>query len=76
MLEKNPLNKALADMEWQASVVDSKMKFFPRDWAKYELAKPGTQKLVLPEYLMASLQRDYAQMRGMIFWDYPRFQEI
>ena len=69
-------DNALADLKLLASVVDSKMKFYPRGWAKYDLAKPGTLKLLPPEYLMASLQLDYQQMRGMIFGEYPSFGEV
>lgn len=76
MVKTEVKDKALEDFDLLASVVESKMRFYPRGWAKYDLAKPGTLKLVPPEYLKNSLQRDYEQMRGMIFGEYPSFEEV
>ena len=42
------------------------MKFYPRKWAHYELAVPGTLKLLPPEYRWDHLQKDYASMRNMM----------
>lgn len=67
---------ALADLKLLESVVESKIRFYPRSWANYELAKPGTLKLVPPDHLMISLKRDYGAMKDMIFGDYPTFDEI
>lgn len=36
-------------------VVDFKMKFYPRVWAKYEEAVPGTLKLIPPGYAISLL---------------------
>jgi len=41
------------------TVVDFKMKFYPRAWAKYPEAIPGTLKLIPPEYRFPALISDY-----------------
>lgn len=57
-------------------VVDFKMKFYPRKWAHYELAVPGTLKLVPPEYRMDDLRKDYAAMSNMMFGEHPDFDTL
>lgn len=57
-------------------VTDFKMKFYPRKWAHYELAVPGTLKLLPPEYRMENLQKDYNSMKNMMFGEYPDFQTL
>lgn len=57
-------------------VVDFKMKFYPRKWAHYELAFPGTLKLVPPEYRMDDLRKDYESMANMMFGSYPDFDTL
>jgi hypothetical protein len=68
--------KALSDLELLKSVVYSKEQFYPRGWARYDLAKPGTMRLVPSEHHMKSLKEDYKEMRVMIFGDLPDFDEI
>jgi hypothetical protein len=46
-------------------VVEWKGQFFGSSWANYELAKPGTFKLVPPPERQAALRRDYQAMRDM-----------
>ena len=52
------------------------MKFYPRAWAKYQEATPGTLKLVPPEYRLDALVEDYTNMRDMLYGDIPSFEEI
>ena len=67
---------ALADTELLRKVVEFKRKFYPRAWARYDLAHPGDIRLMPPEHSMKPLADDYAQMHLMIFGDYPTWQEI
>ena len=67
---------ALADTELLYKVVDFKRKFYPRAWARYDLAIPGKIRLMPPEHSLKSLVSDYAQMREMIFGDYPKWEDI
>ena len=67
---------AMKSIDLLRQVVAFKMKFYPRGWAHYEDAKPGTMKLVPPDSRMATLKSDYASMREMIFGDIPLFSDI
>ncbi|BAK72758.1 nucleotidyl transferase AbiEii/AbiGii toxin family protein [Arcobacter sp. L] len=69
-------NEALADIDLLKNVVDFKQKFYPRTWAKYEEAVPGTLKLLPPEFRLDSLEKDYKAMQNMIFDKYISFDEI
>jgi hypothetical protein len=68
-------DKALKDLELLESVVIFKQKFYPRAWAKYELARPGSMKLVPVGHVLASVERDYRFMGNMIFGEIPSFEE-
>lgn len=57
-------------------VVDFKMKFYPRGWAKYQEAVPGTLKLIPPEYRFSELKADYETMRDMLYGDVPAFGTV
>jgi hypothetical protein len=67
---------ALADLALLADVVAFKQRFYSRGWAQYGQAKPGTFKLVPSVHILAAVEKDYAQMRNMIFGRYPAFDEI
>ena len=58
------------------TVVDFKMKFYPRAWAKYPEAIPGTLKLIPPEYRFPALISDYEVMKDMLYGDIPSFNTI
>jgi hypothetical protein len=58
------------------NVVSFKIQFYPSKAAKYELAKPGTLKLVPPDGLIKELADDYKKMREMIFGESPAFENI
>jgi len=68
--------QALADPELLASVVEFKQRFYPRGWARYDLAKPGTLTLVPEGHVLASVRSDYRAMENMIFGEVPDFEEI
>ena len=42
----------------------------------YELAVPGTLRLIPPEYRFAELRKDYISMANMMFGDYPDFDSL
>ncbi len=67
---------ALADLALLEDVVAFKQRFYRRPWAHYELARPGTFRLVPAEHVLAAVEKDYVQMRNMIFGRYPGFAEI
>ena len=69
-------NVALENLDLLQSVVEFKMKFYPRGWAQYELAKPGTLKLIPPEHVLAEMRKDYDAMQIMIYGEVPPFDDI
>ncbi len=72
-----PVKKsALTDISILRNVVEFKQRFYPRNWAKYELAKPGTLRLVPEGHILESVKKDYKAMRNMIYGDYPDFEKI
>ena len=69
-------DEALADLALLADVVAFKQRFYSRGWAQYDKAKPGMFKLMPSGHVLATVQKDYAQMRNMIYGRYPAFDEI
>ena len=68
--------RALADTELLTSVVEFKQRFYPRAWAKYDLAQPGTFKLMPEGHVSTSVRSDYRSMENMIFGEVPDFDEM
>ena len=59
--------EALANPDLLVAVAEHKRVFFESAWAKYELARPGTLKLVPNPARLPALEADYAKMGEMIF---------
>lgn len=76
MLNSPIVEEAMSDLKLLQEVVAFKHKFYPQSWANYEGAKKGIFKIVPEPYRVESLQKDYAQMREMIFGEYPEFDLI
>ena len=66
----------LADHALCARVVEWKGRVFARQWARYDLARPGTFRLLPAEGRLAALARDYAQMRAMFIAAPPEFDVV
>lgn len=67
---------ALRQLNLLQKVVVFKMKFYPRAWAKYEEAVPGSIKLVPSGFRLETLRKDYEGMTEMLFGKYPTFDEL
>lgn len=67
---------ALSDLALLKRVVDFKIRFYPRKWAMYEEAMPGTFKITIPEYNSSALRHDYEQMSEMIYGQRPSFETL
>lgn len=67
---------AFSRLDLLKKVVDFKMIFYPRAWAKYPEAVPGTLKLLPPEYRFAALEADYNSMQDMLYGDVPTFETV
>lgn len=69
-------DNALADNDLLTRVVDFKDKFYRCLWARYDLAKRGTMRLMPPEYNLDKLRVDYEHMQNMLFGEKPSFEDI
>ncbi len=67
---------ALADTDLLARVVAFKEKFYRTPWSHLEDAKPGTFKLVAPDYRVRELTADYDAMQEMLIGERPTLEEI
>ena len=76
-MAKSPVKeKAFARLDLLQKVVDFKMKFYPRAWARYPEAVPATLKLLPPSYRLGALQEDYSAMRNMLYGEIPSFETM
>ena len=66
----------LADTAMCLRVAEWKSRVFARKWARYELAKPGTFKLVPPEARLKNLEKDYVAMRPMFLTEPQPFEDL
>lgn len=76
MCKNGVKDKALKDPKLLEDVASFKMKFYPRGWARYDLARFGTLKLIPAEHSLGRLRKDYDDMKSMIYGEYPSFDEI
>jgi hypothetical protein len=77
MLAKGPIRaEALEDIALLGQVVRHKELFYPAAWARYDLARPGTFRLVPPDMRMPELERDYRNMGVMIVGTPPALDAI
>ena len=67
---------ALADLNLLEEVVKFKQRFYPSAWAQYDLAKPGTFKLIPSAAHLIELEKDYQSMAVMLFGKIPAFDVI
>ncbi len=68
--------RAMALSDVRQKVVDWKARFFGSAWARYDLAVPGSFRLVPAEARVDALRRDYQAMRDMYLSEPPSFDEI
>lgn len=76
MAQRPVKDAAFADLDLLRQVVAFKDRFYPAASARYDLAKPGTMRLMPPEDCLPALQADYEHMKNMIFGETPEFEEI
>ena len=76
MMQTQVKDNALADNDLLTKVVDFKDKFYRCPWARYDLAKRGTMRLMPPDYNLDKLRDDYKHMQNMLFGNKPSFEEI
>jgi Nucleotidyl transferase AbiEii toxin, Type IV TA system len=76
MATRAEISPVLLNHELRQHVADWKSKFFPSSWARYDLAKPDTFRLVPPEFRRGELEKDYLAMRPMFLKDPPPFASV
>lgn len=67
---------ALADLSLLADVVRFKEQFYRSSWARYELATPGSFRLMPTTQGRKELEADYRRMRPMFFTEPPSWANI
>ncbi len=67
---------ALANLALLRAVAAFKDRFYHRGWARYDLAVPGSIKLIPPKHVMDEVRRDYDEMRFMIFGERPQLDDM
>lgn len=68
--------EALNKLDLLKNVVTFKKQFYPSKSAQYDLASPGTLKLLPSEDLVKELAEDYKKMSEMFFGEPPAFEVI
>jgi Nucleotidyl transferase AbiEii toxin, Type IV TA system len=76
LLQHASATSMLTDHTLCARVVDWKSRVFARLWTRYDLAKPGTFRLLPAADRRVGLARDYAQMRAMFLAVPPDFEAL
>jgi predicted nucleotidyltransferase component of viral defense system len=69
-------DKALRSRDILERVIEHTTVFFPATWAHYETARPGSFRLLPKGDRLLALKGDYAQMKAMIFGEYPKWEDI
>jgi hypothetical protein len=69
-------NSAVQNTALLKAVVRFKSVFFASNRARYDLAKPGSLRLIPPAFRIRAIEDDYAQMSAMIFGAIPNLDEI
>jgi len=68
---------AFTNLKLLKDVVDFKKRFYPSAWARYDLAIPGSFKLLpATKQQINNVDRDYEDMQIMLFGEAPRFSSI
>lgn len=76
-MAQSPIKEsAFADLELLRRVVEFKSRFYPSNIARYDLAKPGTMRLMPPDNCIQTLSEDYVEMTDMIFGEHPEFEQM
>lgn len=68
--------RAITISEVRERVVDWKARFFGSSWARYDLAIPGSFRLLPAESRADALRRDYQAMRDMYLTEPPSFDDV
>lgn len=76
MAQTDIKQEALQRIDLLKEVISFKKRFYPRGWAKYDEAVPGTLQLMPPAHSLPVFANDYENMKPMIYGDKPQWAEI
>jgi hypothetical protein len=76
MVGSSIYSKAIKDIDLLIKVAEHKALFFKDSNARYDLAKPGSLRLVPLDKHLVQLNEDYRQMQEMFFEDPPSFESV
>lgn len=76
MLNSDIVKKAMENIGLLEEVVNFKEKFYYSSWSRYDLAVPGTIKLLPDKTRIKTLNDDYRNMEQMIFGDFVEFDKV
>lgn len=68
--------QAIDNDELREKVRQHKLDFFKTAWKKFDLAVPGTLRIVPYDRLLQALERDYRAMQGMMLGTAPNFDSL
>lgn len=71
LLDSDEGKAAAADLELLSTVAKHKATFFRSGWANYDMARPGTLRLMPSKPRINDLRADYRAMASMMFDDIP-----
>ncbi len=76
MVDSPIFDKAMENIDLLLKVAEHKALFFRDTKARYDLAKPGSLRLMPKDEDVVQLNADYEQMQQMFFEDPPSFESI
>ena len=76
MVGSSIYGKAIQNIDLLIKVAEHKALFFKDSKARYDLAKPGSLRLMPQDEHIIQLNEDYRQMQEMFFEDPPPFESI
>jgi len=76
LCQTNIKDRALHDLEMMKEVIDFNRRFYPKSSYHFELAKPGSFRLIPDESNRIKLESDYKAMELMFFSEHPSFDEM
>jgi hypothetical protein len=76
MMGTPTMTNALKNLALLRDVVAFRRRFYPTATVDYDLAVPGTIKLVPSDNKLLVLRDDYGKMKEMFFGDAPSFDDI
>jgi len=70
------VDEALEEINLLKNVTTHKDMFYHCEWARYDLAIPGSLRLVPPQERLAAIRRDHRDMTAMFFSEPPEITDI